>query len=76
MSKKTYSVDEVLKTLSRNPDVKVRENVIYVLDASHSNYQGKVGNSTRGKLSFLQKHGYTITYVKDDNKPVKNETKK
>jgi hypothetical protein len=65
---KKYNVVEVINELRRNVDIKIKDNVIYVKTASNPTYQGKVGNSTHGKLSFLEKNGFTIVRDNGDGK--------
>jgi hypothetical protein len=55
---KNYEVDEVLKILGRNNEIKVIKKDINILIGS------AIGNGTWGKLDFLTGYqGYTIKYL-------------
>lgn len=55
---RNYEVDEVLKILNKNNDIKIiKKDINILIDAS-------VGNGTWGKLDFLTGYqGYQIKYV-------------
>ena len=56
--RKDYQVDEVLKILGRNNEIKVVKRDINILIDSN------IGNGTWGKLDFLTGYqGYQIKYV-------------
>lgn len=55
---RNYEVDEVLKILNKNNDIKIiKKDINILIDAS-------IGNGTWGKLDFLTGYqGYQIKYV-------------
>ena len=57
---KYKNVNEVLESLKRNPDLKIKDNVIYRKNPMDSSYAGKVGNSVLSKLDYLMKNGFTV----------------
>lgn len=76
MARKSYTTDEVLKSLNRNRDIKVNVNrkVIQVLRDNNT-----VGNGSWGKIDFLVNfNGWRSMLVNDfdDGKPRLSKTKK
>lgn len=67
MSRKNYTVDEVLHSLSKKHDVKVTsDKTILMLNGKSSKFPRKddCGNKTLGKIDFLcNYHGYRLIHV-------------
>lgn len=67
---KYKSVNEVLESLKRNPDLRIKDNVIYRKNPMDASYTGKVGNKVLGKLDYLSKNGF-IVLVMDIGETIK-----
>ena len=74
MACKNYQVDEVLRKLSLKNDVKIEPSVqkIFVLTDKVDTKEGvmpnpnkkwDLGNGSWGKIDFLKKCGYSVSYV-------------
>lgn len=74
MARKNYQVDEVLRKLSLKNDVKIESSVqkIFILTdtvdtkegvMSNPNKKWDLGNGSWGKIDFLKKCGYSVSYV-------------
>jgi hypothetical protein len=80
MARKNYQVDEVLRILLKNPLIKLKDNNVIECSPDSPESKFTIGNSTNGKLSFLEKFGYTVIRLKERNsnvklKPVKGDVK-
>lgn len=63
-TRKNYSVDEVLRDLSRKHDVKVFGNTIQVLNQYATNKINDLGNKSWGKIDFLKNfNGFRLLFV-------------
>ena len=65
---KNYSVDEVLRSLSRKHDVRVEGSFIKILNGKSKKAQpiGDLGIRTQGKIDFLVNYkGYKRVYVSE-----------
>lgn len=64
MARKNYTVDEVLRDLSKKKDVRVNGGTIEVLMPGSNKRQHDIGNGTNGKIDFLVNHNnYKRYYV-------------
>ena len=72
MRKNSYTVDEVLASLSRKNDVKVdrTQKIVYILNGKNKKYPKKddLGIRTLGKIDFLVNYmGYVRSHVSEFN---------
>ena len=47
------NVSNVIADLSKNPDLKIKDNVVYRKNPMDASYAGRVGNKVLAKLDYL-----------------------
>lgn len=55
------TIEQIIKILKTNPDIKIEGNTIYRKNPNDPSYSGKVGGKTLAKLDFLSKNGFVVT---------------
>lgn len=63
MSRKNYSIDEVIQSLNRKHDCRVHKSAKRIEILIGSQVTNDLGNGSWGKLDFLQKQDFVIVNV-------------